>query len=215
MNLQRHPDSEYGLMNKNKNAIYSGTDDFYERNALDYITSTRGANLTAIYDRFLDKLDNQSFILDIGPGSGDSMKYFIKKGHTVKGIEKSKGITEYLCSENLEVICADAVYYRTEKQADAIWASAMIHHLEERDFAAFFNTASQNLKPGGILYVSAKSSDEDYFDAKRRLFVRINEDRIASALYDSGFSIFECWESDDKLGRDNTRWINTIAEKKR
>ena len=55
------------------------TIDYYNKNAKMYFEQTIEGDMQENYDRFLNKISQNSYILDFGCGSGRDSKYFIEK----------------------------------------------------------------------------------------------------------------------------------------
>ena len=63
--------------------------EYYNKNAKIYCEQTLEGNMQENYDKFLQHLPSNAYILDFGCGSGRDSKYFIEKGYKVKAIDGS------------------------------------------------------------------------------------------------------------------------------
>lgn len=72
--------------------------DFYNINAASYYNSTVGVDMLEAYIRFTKFVKPQGIIMDIGVGSGRDIKYFMKAGFEVYGIDTC----EELCRMSTE-----------------------------------------------------------------------------------------------------------------
>lgn len=72
--------------------------DFYNINAASYFNSTVGVDMSEAYVSFTKFVKPQGIIMDIGAGSGRDIKYFMKAGFEVYGIDAS----EELCRMSTE-----------------------------------------------------------------------------------------------------------------
>ena len=77
--------------------------DYYNKNASEYFEQTLNGNFTENYEKFLSRIPQNAYILDLGCGSGRDSKYFIENGYKVKAIDGSiemcKLASEYIGQE--------------------------------------------------------------------------------------------------------------------
>lgn len=121
-----------------------------------------------------DKLDPVSKVLEVGFGYGRDLLFMAQNGHLLHGVELAEsGLSEarkFLSKYNLNsrVQLMDGDFSRLELREsafDAVYAHRMLHLLGQNGLVrAFVNKAAYVLKPGGLLYVSAR--DERDFDPK-------------------------------------------------
>lgn len=62
--------------------------EYYNEDALNFVTSTKNVDFHTIQLRFIRKLSQGAAILDFGCGSGRDTKYFLSKGHKVTAIDR-------------------------------------------------------------------------------------------------------------------------------
>ena len=62
---------------------------YYDNHADEFYRSTVSVEFTAMQDRFLEKLEKGSYILDFGCGSGRDTKYFLEQGYRVEAVDGS------------------------------------------------------------------------------------------------------------------------------
>ena len=193
------------------------TIDFYNKNAVSYFNSTVGVDMSEAYSRFLKYVKPQGTIIDIGAGSGRDIKYFIKAGFEVYGIDAS----EELCRLSAEytgaiIQCQTIQDWIPHMQYDGVWANASLIHLSIEDVSIFIQRLPEILSDTGVLYLSLKEGLYEGVDEKGRYFNGISVDSINNALLTvKHFSILESWISEDTLSRTNIKWRNIIIGKQR
>lgn len=131
--------------------------DYYNQNAKQYFEQTLVADLQIIYDKFLNELPENAYILDLGCGSGRDSKYFIDNGYKVKAtdgsIEMCKLASEYL---NQKVECMKFEELNDIKAYDGIWMCTSIVHVEKEKLQSILTKIFNALKEQGVLYISFK-----------------------------------------------------------
>ena len=110
--------------------------EYYNKNAKIYCEQTLEGNMQENYDKFLQHLPSNAYILDFGCGSGRDSKYFIEKGYKVKAIDGSiemcKLASKYI---NQEVICMNFEELKDINTYDGIWACSSILHVEKENLS--------------------------------------------------------------------------------
>lgn len=122
-------------------------------------------------ERLAERLNRAATVLDVGCGYGRDIVEFVQQGHTVHGIEKavvglseaSESIREYIDRGQAHLILGE--FSRSalaDDSFDAISSHRLLHLLGDNGHVrSFVNTAARVLKPGGLLYVSARD-DRDF-----------------------------------------------------
>lgn len=103
--------------------------DYYNKHAASFAADTSHVDFHKIQDKFLDRLDSDAYILDLGCGSGRDTRYFLSRGYKVDAVDGS----EELC----RIVGESGIYVRhmlfqnldAVEQYDGIWACASILHL--------------------------------------------------------------------------------------
>ena len=183
----------------------------YNNNAKDYFDYTVNADMSDHYERFLKYLQENSYILDVGCGSGRDSKYFISQGYKVKAIDGSKELcklaSEYL-NETVDNIKFNEIKYTN--MFDAIWANASLLHVDKYEIDSVIERLKKALKENGIFYATFKYGNSER-EKDGRYYNDQNEDTIRELFKD--FDIKELWVSDDVIPGKEDRWINIIVKK--
>lgn len=188
---------------------------YYEDNALDYIESTKDADMSELYRFFLKHLKKkEGKILDIGFGSGRDMLYFRSLGFDVYGIDPTKSFSDYVSKlgfNNIENIGAQDMNYNNE--FIGIWACASLLHIDKKELKEVFEKCANALKEDGVMYCSFKYGD---FECIRngRYFLYLNEASVKEYIIKSGLKVVGSLITNDvRPGREKEKWLNIILEK--
>ena len=131
---------------------------------------------------YMDKWDGQAFIdsmeldknksvLEIGVGTGrlavrvaPICGKFCGIDISPKTIERAKeNLAVY---RNIDLICADFLYYKFDRKFDVIYSSLTFMHIEEKQTA--INKVAAMLKDGGKFVLSVDKSKSEYIDTGTR-----------------------------------------------
>ena len=188
---------------------------YYNKNAVEFVYSTRDVDFRTIQDKFLGLLAPKGFILDFGCGSGRDTKYFLSKGYIVEAwdgsIELCKAASEFtqidVKNKLFQDLSASSLY-------DGIWACSSILHLPLNDLILVMKKIESALKNTGVLYTSFKYGD---YSGERngRYFTDMTEDRFDEILqHCPSLHIIEIWQTGDvRQERENEKWLNILLRK--
>lgn len=122
---------------------------------------------------FIDKmeLDKDKSVLEIGVGTGrlavrvaPICGKFCGIDISPKTIERAKeNLAVY---RNIDLICADFLYYKFDRKFDVIYSSLTFMHIEEKQTA--INKVAAMLKDGGKFVLSVDKSKSEYIDTGTR-----------------------------------------------
>ncbi|MCC8016251.1 MAG: methyltransferase domain-containing protein [Clostridiales bacterium] len=92
-----------------------------------------------------------AFVVDLGCGNGALTEKLFQKGYSVLGIDSSCEMLEKAAQlhKELKFINADAVDFKLENKADAIFSNAVFHWIENHD--KLIKNLALNIKKGGEL----------------------------------------------------------------
>ena len=198
-----------------QNISDASTINYYNLNAKSYFTSTVNADKSDCYERFKKYIKLGDSIIDVGAGSGRDIKYFVKCGFDVEGIDASAELCK-LASDytGVSVKCCTIEEWRPEKKYSGIWANASLLHLNMEEIQKFMCRIPDMLQDKGILYFSLKSGITTGMDADGRFFTDISEEIVQHFIEQStAITIVDMWKTDDKLNRSDFNWINVIVQK--
>lgn len=192
------------------------TIEYYNENAEEFVKGTCNADMSENQNIFLNYLNKEDYILDLGCGSGRDSKVFIDKGYNVTAIDGSlelcKKAASFIRQKVLNLKFNDIDF---ENKFNGIWACASLVHVDKEDFKNIFNKITLALKENGVFYVSFKYGE---FEGLRngRYFLDINEEILENITKEfNDLLIDKTWiTSDVRKNRDEEKWFNAILIKK-
>ena len=122
--------------------------DFYNKNAESFFSQTVEADMSMLYEKFLDRLPaKKGKILDLGCGSGRDSKFFKDMGFEIVAMDLSEELGEK-ASEYIgqEVIVKDMRELDFEDEFIGVWACASILHLPIEDIGIVLEKIFKSLK---------------------------------------------------------------------
>lgn len=206
---------------KPKKDRYKETIEVYKKLGKKYVQDISKATPKEFVD-FIKFLPKGGLILDVGCAGGRDSRKFIQKGFKVIGVDL---VDVYLEEARKYVprakfIKMDLLKLKFPKDHfDAIWACAVLLHIEKSDISQVLRGFRKVLKPSGKLYVRVKkgigvgSKREKLSAGQRRVFTYFSKDEIKEFVEKAGFKIISTKIHPDELGRKDINWIAVFAEK--
>ena len=195
--------------------MINNTLNFYNKNSKTYIETTLSADMSHLYNDFLNNIPQGGHILDLGCGSGRDSVEFIKRGYKITAVDGSKELANAASKIiGQQVICSKFEDLKLTETFDGIWASASLLHVNKNDIVDVIKNLSTNLKPNGVFYMSFKYGENEYIDEKGRYFNCYTEETFKEMLSQvQNLKIKTIYKSGDTLGgRNNLVWLNIILE---
>lgn len=175
------------------------------------------------FKEFVEILLPRSLVLDVGCTGGRDSKRLAQKGFRVIGIDL---VDEFLEEARQHVPEAEFVNMDLlklefpENYFDAIYACAVLLHLEKEDIPKALEGFRRVLKPNGKLYVAVKEGEGvEYKEDKisggyKRTFTYFREDELKRFLEKAGFKVTFTRIYPDPLGRKDVNWLVAFGEKR-
>ena len=191
--------------------------EYYNKNAKIYCDQTLVGNLQENYNKFLEHLQSNAYILDFGCGSGRDSKYFLDNGYNVKAIDGSiemcKLASKYI---NQEVTCMKFEELNDINTYDGIWACSSILHIEKENLSDILIKMINSLKVNGVIYTSFKIG-VGYEIKEGKYYNYLTKDEMIQTLNKTSKSVelvdyFETLPSTRRKA-ENTIWGNFIIKK--
>ena len=191
----------------------SNTDKYYEENSSNFISSTKGCDMSYIQSMFLKYIKPQGKILDVGFGSGRDSLAFLSKGYDVYSLDPCEAFIEngktiglpHLLKENIEDI-------KYKEEFDGIFCCASLLHLPKEKLPKVFKLLNNALKKDGTIYISFKYGDFEGIRTER-YFTDLTEESLKALLKDSGLYIVEMQVSKSVKVDSDQVWLNAILQK--
>ncbi len=111
-----------------------------------------GVVMTDIINAFLEKIEKNELIADLGCGPGHDVNYMTQKGYQAIGIDFSPKMIEYAKKNNLGSfyclnICDENTFNKL-KNVSHFWISAMLMHLSSADQIILLKKINHIIKDG-------------------------------------------------------------------
>lgn len=193
----------------------NSTIEFYDRHAAEYFERTVSADLSVLYERFLQHISPGGAILDVGAGSGRDMKALRERGFQVLGIDGS----EQLAARATAFSGANCLAVRFDQlkftsRFDGVWACASLLHVPKQQLARILRRLYMSLKRDGVLFISVRRGAGESTADDGRFFAYYDTDEVRRLVSGAAFRINDLWTSADQLAnRSSLEWINVIAQK--
>ena len=194
----------------------SGTIDYYNKNADNFIETTQNVDMHPAQERFLALLSKGSTILDFGCGSGRDTRYFLDRGYLVDAVDGSAEICRR-ATEFTGISVKPMLFQELSSvdRYDGIWACASVLHLSKSELRDVFSRMIRALKDKGVIYASFKYGT---FEGERRgrYFTDFTEETFEKFMKPfSDIIIEECWlTSDVRPDRADEKWLNLLLRKR-
>ena len=191
--------------------------EYYNQNAKIYCEQTLIGNLQENYNKFLEHLQPNAYILDFGCGSGRDSKYFLDNGYNVKAVDGSiemcKLASKYI---NQDVTCMKFEELNDINAYDGIWACSSILHIEKENLSDILIKMINSLKVNGIIYTSFKIGT-GYEIKEGKYYNYLTKDEMIQTLNKTSkfvklIDYFETLPSTRRKA-ENTIWGNFIIKK--
>ncbi|MFA6511538.1 MAG: class I SAM-dependent methyltransferase [Patescibacteria group bacterium] len=173
-------------------------------------------------EEFEKRLAPGSHILDIGCAGGRDSAYFIAHGHRVTGIDL---VEEFIDEARKRVPKGDFLTMDARKLSfadasfNAIWANAVLLHLEKDDRKKVLRECFRVMLAGGLLHVRMKegqgsdTKSDALSSGENRFFSYITQEELEAELQEAGFTIERSERYEDELGRKGVDWISIWGKK--
>lgn len=189
------------------------TIDYYNVNAQEFNNSTFFVDMTNIYHEFLRYLKPNSYLLDVGCGSGRDSLFFKNSGYFVDAFDYSLELVKIARQQTgIEVKHQSFLDLDQQDQYDGIWACASLLHCERSELPQVLLKIIKALKINGICYMSFKYGCNTRLK-DNRLFTDLNETDAYSLLKIHPILLLQQWISIDKRPDRNEEWLNIIFKK--
>ncbi len=132
----------------------------YNKTAEEYAKSRIGAEDKAELAKFKSMLKPGYAVLDVGCAAGRDTRILKGMGFNAVGVDLAEKLIEIARVENpdLKFVLGDMRKLPFDDESyQAVWASAVLHHVGKSEMPAVLHEFWRVLAPGGLLYVHTKA----------------------------------------------------------
>jgi len=196
---------------------------YYATNAKSLSHRYESANVKNIHELLLKTFSSDSYLLEIGCGSGRDASFMYQHGYKVVAIDASKEMVYEAKKLHPELV--NNLYVKTiphnldyeDNSFNGIYSIATLMHLEKSDIEKTIERIYNYLKPGGRFLFSVSTQRDDINDEDQdiygRHFTTISQENWISICESKGFTTLQVQTSRDGLNRDGIVWLTCIMEK--
>jgi len=199
----------------------SKNNSYYDRYAAEVGGRSESRDVSKALGLFLNLVDRQKTILDIGCGTGTHLEEFRKRGFQALGVEPSQKMRDLCKARGLETI--DGAFENLAElrfpEVAGIWCAASVLHVPKEDLDKTFRLISELLPPMAPFYFTvrlgegAKWDQYDGEDSEVARFIQLfSEKELLGAVANLPFKSVQSWVEDSTWGRPS-KWISVIALK--
>lgn len=190
-----------------------GTEDYYNKNADQFIEQTFNLDVLEHIHAFSKKLPSGGKIVDVGCGSGRDTATFKSLGFEVVAFDGSEELARKASRKiNHPIIHMKIEDMTWKEEFDGAWAMASLLHLKKKDIPFNIQKVMDSLKPEGTFYIALKAGQGEGCDEKGRNFSYYSKEEVTKLFNDVGYSDIKFLESEDSLKRDVV-WISALITK--
>lgn len=190
--------------------------DYYNINSDVFFQQTYDVDMQSLYQPFLRYLPKDSYILDLGCGSGRDTLAFKNFGHQVEAIDYSEELVAKARQlTGLPVQLGSFYELSAQGKYDGIWACASLLHCERDKLSYVLHRILIALKPNGVCYMSFKYGNADR-EKDGRSFTDLNEQQAHDLLQGlDDVLLLQQWISIDKRPDRTEEWLNILFKKQK
>lgn len=180
--------------------------DFYAREAEAYAGRARVVE-DQLLAPFLALIPADGQILELGCGGGHDSEAMLAAGFDVTATDGSAELAqqaEQRLGRPVQVLLFEDIDF--DAQFDGVWANACLLHAPKASLPGILRKIHRALRPGGVLYASFKTGQEEGADRFGRYFNYPDAAFLREALGSAG------WRSIDIVQRQGSGYFNMPAD---
>jgi len=188
---------------------------FYDREAPSY-TMNFAQGPSHWLDAFLDRLEEDSHILELGCGGGRDAARMIERGFVVDMTDGSSGMAKKARERTgKEVRLLRFGELDAIDAYDAVWAHASLHHQPLAGLGDVLTRIHAATRPGGLFFANYKLGDGDARDRFGRLYNFSPRQYLLDLYRTAGWELDEVIDyRDGGLDKVERDWIAITARRR-
>ncbi len=201
----------------------NNTLNYYKDNAKSLSKRYESADVSKVKKLLLEIFPKESYLLEIGCGSGRDANFMTENNYKILPVDASKEMIEEaktihpLLKNLLQVrkipdeLDFDNIFF------DGIYSIATLMHLEKNDIDLVISKIYNYLKNKGMFLFSVSIQrndiDDNHKDIHGRHFTTMNQDEWISICSSKGFKTVKTMITNDGLDREDIIWLTCVMEK--
>jgi len=196
---------------------------YYKQNAKSLVQRYESANVDEVHKLLLEVFQKNSFLLEIGCGSGRDANFMFNNDYKLLGIDASKEmineakITHPVLENSLQVITIPDELNFEDNKFDGIYSIATLMHLEKDKVERTIEKVHYTLKEKGIFLFSVSIQRDDINvnnqDINGRYFLTMDKKEWLNICHSKGFKTIKIITTNDGLNRKGIVWLTCVMEK--
>ncbi len=199
-------------------AVYDTIADEYAKNIEDYFSNKER-------DEFLSLVPTAGHILDLGCAAGRDTRHFASKGYTVTGVDLSEKLLAIARTKSPDIDFRQEDIrdlHFPQHSFDAIYAAAVLLHLQREEIVPVLKNLYTFLKPGGLIYIQVKEGfghadiTEKLSSGHARHFTFYTLEELRLVVLQVGFQVEKIYQFNEQEINPEWRdlvWISCFARK--
>lgn len=179
--------------------------------------------VSSYIDDFVNLVERNGKVLDVGCGPGKDSNYITSKGFDVVGIDLSEKMIGIAKKEfpgtDFRVMDMRRMSFEPES-FDGVFAAFSLIHLPKNEVSGMLNKLYEILKKDGIIYVAVQGGESiemfslEPLEPRERIFLNLfSSEEIESLMKGNGFSIITKHEREPKVKEFQYKKIFVLARK--
>jgi len=187
---------------------------YYESEAHTFFADTVDINVTGLLTPFTDLLPDGARVLDAGCGSGRDTLFFRQQGFRVDAFDASFALCG-LASEysGIQVTRQRIQEFEYQHMFNGIWCNAVLLHVPPNEMNAVMERLRNQLRVGGVLFVSFRRGDFEERKVGERTFTYMDKTHLRPLIDEAGMALDRLWITNDNRPDNDTEWVNAIARR--
>ncbi len=190
--------------------------EYYQSRAEEFFDNTAWIDLDDLYQPFLELMPETGIILDAGCGSGRDTRFFIHQSFKVIAFDNSSKMVK-LASDftGLDCLLLSFEEIQFKNKFHGVWACSSLLHVPKNRMLHVLKKLGAALKPAGIMYISFKYGNTEFFRNGRH-FSNYDEKSFTALLTKiRELDIIRYWKTSGlRPGRKNEKWLNILLKKR-
>jgi ubiquinone/menaquinone biosynthesis C-methylase UbiE len=193
----------------------------YNKTAVAYAQSRLGSEDKAELEKLRGLLHPGDKILDVGCAAGRDTRILKDMGLNAAGCDLAEKLLDIARKTNPDIEFAQADMRKLpfgDQLFQAVWASAVLHHVQKTEMIKVLREFWRILAPGGLLYIHTKAgtgrlrTQETTVQGEVREFELVTAEELEEMLAQSGYRKVVL-EVKPSKSREGLYWVNAFYKK--